>query len=109
MSAEIDALRLNPPEWPYADLMIIDGGITQFRAARNALKKVRLASNIPRPTLISFSKPQKLVYGLKSNDAPTSIVELPNEFQKLIERAIYYTHNFAVRYHRQVRHKEMFR
>ena len=114
MMGEIVSRRLNHPEWPYPDLMIIDGGITQFRAAKKALRAFsvnRLASeNLPlNAKVISFSKPQKLVYGLKLNDAPTPVVELPNEFQKLIEKAIYYTHGFAIRYHRKVRGKELFR
>ena len=108
MMREIISRRLNHPEWPYPDLMIIDGGITQFRAARNALARHPI-SHLSRPTLISFAKPQKLVYGLKSNDEPTPITELAAELQKLIEKAIYYTHGFAIRYHRKVRGKELFR
>ena len=103
--AEILERRLNHPEWPYPDLIIIDGGLTQFRAA----KKISSQFLIPDsqfPKLISFAKPQKLVYGLKPNDEPTPLSELPEEFQKLIGQAIYQTHNFVIRYHRSVRNRE---
>ncbi|MDP2696204.1 MAG: GIY-YIG nuclease family protein [bacterium] len=102
MIGEVLSRRLKHAEWPYPDLIIIDGGLTQFRAARLALSQLPPTS---RPRLISFAKPNKWVYGLKKNDEPTPLVELPLEFQRLIEKAIYYTHNFVIRYHRQVRQK----
>ena len=112
MIKQILTRRLNHPEWPYPDLIIIDGGLTQFRAAKNAINlkpntpAYRQAGKILKA--ISFAKPQKLVYGLKPKDKPIPISQLPKDFQELIEQAIYQTHNFAVRYHRQLREKELF-
>lgn len=100
MIAEILTRRLNHPEWPYPDLIIIDGGIAQYRAAKKTLLE-----NSHYIYLISFAKPKKLVYGLKPNDEPTPLKELPEAFQKLIELAIYQTHNFVIRYHRRVRQR----
>ena len=107
MINQILTRRLNHPEWPYPDLIIIDGGITQFRAAKFVISsKFQVLSS--KIQLISFAKPQKLVYGLKPKDEPTPISQLPKDFQELIEQAIYQTHNFAIRYHRQVRNKKFF-
>ena len=48
----------------------------------------------------------KLVYGLRENDAPVPLLELSKELRELIDRAIYQTHNFVIRFHRQVRGRE---
>jgi excinuclease ABC subunit C len=95
MMEEIVSRRLNHPEWPYPDLIIIDGGITQLRAAQRALR------NQKQIKLISFAKPQQLVFGLEKNPVPIS--QLPEESQKLIKMAIQNTHNFVIRYHRKIR------
>lgn len=102
MIGELIARRLNHPEWPYPDLIIIDGGITQYRAAKKMLDGFSEAKKV---RLISFAKPHKLVYGLRPNDISTPFLELPKELQEVIERAIYQTHNFVIRYHRQVRNR----
>lgn len=96
MIAEILKRRLNHPEWPLPNLIIIDGGITQY----NAAKKVLLASGywLNPVRLISFAKPQKKIIGVNSpSPAP--------KLQKIIEKAIYQTHNFVIRYHRKLRNK----
>lgn len=105
MMEEIVSRRLNHPEWPYPDLMIIDGGITQFKAAERALNKIQNPKSKLQIKIISFAKPQQLVFGIGKNPAPIS--ELPEELQKLIKLAIQNTHNFVIRYHRKTREKMM--
>lgn len=100
MMEEVVRRRLNHPEWPYPDLLIIDGGITQFHAAQRALSKLPI-TNYQLPKVISFAKPNQEVYGLKP--LPVPITELPEDFQKIIRMAIQNTHNFVLRYHRKVR------
>ena len=118
MMEEIVSRRLNHPEWPYPDLIIIDGGITQFHAAKRAIME-RMGNNelgirdkngaiihnsgFIIPKLISFAKPQQLIFGLGKNPVPIS--NLPLEFQNLIKMAIQNTHNFVIRYHRKIREK----
>ncbi len=97
MMEEIVTRRLNHPEWPYPDLIIIDGGITQFRAACRALAKLKNTGI----KIISFAKPEQQVYGIKRNPIP--IAELPGNMQKIILMAIQNTHNFVIRYHRKIR------
>lgn len=105
MMEEIVSRRLNHPEWTYPDLLIIDGGITQFRAALRAVKKIKDAdSRIKVPKVISFAKPEQQIYGIKNNPIP--ITELPESFRKFILLADQNTHNFVIRYHRKVRARE---
>lgn len=101
---EIVSRRLNHPEWPYPDIMIIDGGIAQLRAAEEAKLKVPSISE-GEIKIISFAKPNQLVLGWK--DEPVEIKDLPVELNKLIKKSIYYTHNFAIRYHRSRRQRQL--
>jgi len=111
--AEILERRLKHAEWLLPDLIIIDGGITQYAAAKKVLEKEfsvkslafskntkTLDAKPSYPRLVAYPKPQKRLIGWES---------APEEILKLAERAIYQTHNFVIRYHRQVRRKEMFR
>lgn len=94
MIGEILERRINHLEWPFPDLIIIDGGVTQYNAAKKVLSHHPEASSIK---LVSYAKPQKRVIGVMSAS---------KELRELIERAIYQTHNFVIRFHRQVRSKE---
>ncbi len=100
MIAEILTRRLNHPEWSYPDLIVIDGGITQYNAAQKALDKTKTAIK-----LISFAKPQKKILGLsKLTTADKKIIKGLKE-ERIIERIIKQTHNYAINYHRQLRDK----
>ncbi len=92
--------RLNHPEWPYPDLIVIDGGAGQFAAAKKAAAKANLSS---KTKIISFAKPEQMVYGLK--EIPVKISDAPADIQKIIPPAISGTHDFAIRFHRQRRKK----
>ena len=82
MISEILSRRLNHPEWPYPNLIVIDGGITQYNSAK------KISGNIP---LISFAKPNKKIFG------KTDISK------EVIEKAINQTHNYVINFHRHVR------
>ena len=100
MIAEILTRRLNHPEWSYPDLIVIDGGITQYNAAQKALDKTKTAIK-----LISFAKPQKKILGLsKLTTADKKIIKELKE-ERIIERINKQTHNYAINYHRQLRDK----
>ena len=92
--------RLNHPEWPYPNLMVIDGGAGQFAAARKAAARYPEARKIK---IISFAKPDQEIYGLGKKPVPISKAD--DDLKKIIPRAISDTHDFAVRFHRQRRKK----
>ncbi len=87
MISEILSRRLNHPEWPYPNLIIIDGGITQYNAAK------KIAGNLP---LISFAKPNKKIFGK---------TDLPRE---IVERAIEQTHRYVLNFHRHLRNARIY-
>ena len=88
MIAEIVSRRLKHTEWPYPDLIIVDGGKTQY----NAVKKI--TGNLK---VIGFAKPNKQIIGLVDG--------LP--VVQVIEKAIRQTHRFAISYHRHLRQKQL--
>lgn len=92
--------RLNHPEWPYPNIMIIDGGISQFRAAKQAVQEAGLDARI---SVRSFAKPEQLVYGVA--EKPIPLDQASRELKKIIPEVIADTHNFAVRFHRARRKK----
>lgn len=98
MIYEVVSRRLNHPEWAYPDLIIIDGGITQLNAALKAQMDCQ-NPEAKKIKITSFPKPQRVLLGWPN---------APKEILELAERAIYQTHNFVIRYHRQVRNKELF-
>ncbi len=102
---EVVTRRLNHPEWRYPDLIIIDGGITQLRAAQKALETLKAKSyKLKTMKVISFAKPQKTVWGW-ANAKETPLASLPENIQKLILKAIAGTHKFAITYHRNLRRR----
>jgi len=100
MIAEILTRRLNHPEWSYPDLIIIDGGITQYNASQKVLAKTR--TNI---RLISFAKPQKKLFGLNKLTATDKKIIKELKEGRIIERAIKQTHGYVINYHRRLRDK----
>ena len=105
MIAEILSRRLNHPEWPYPDLIVIDGGITQFRAAKRivnaGLRKTNGLAKIAKfPIVISFAKPKQEIHGLQllPQKIQSEIVQLLKE--KVVERIIKQTHRFVIGFHR---------
>lgn len=96
--AEVITRRLNHPEWPFPDLVIIDGGLAQLNSAKKSITVLKAIK------VVSFAKPHKLVYGLSAE--PLKIEKVPSDLSRFIQKAIYYTHNFAIRYHRSLRYNK---
>ncbi len=96
--------------WPSPDLIILDGGRGQLNIALRVLKKYKL--DIP---VISISKGT----GLRSAAAPDKIffpgeknpleLSLSSPAMHLIKRVRDESHRFAIKYHRELRRKKLFK
>ncbi len=92
--------RLKHPEWPYPDLIVVDGGAGQFNAAKKAAKNYPEAGNIE---IISFAKPEEKIYGI--GVSPLKLSGASSEIKKTVPAVISRTHDFAIAFHRQRRKK----
>lgn len=94
MMEEVVTRRLNHPEWPKPNLILVDGGKGQIRAAQNALAGKKI--DIP---LFGLAKKNEWIY-----QPGGGIIKLPKSspalmlLQKIRDEA----HRFAISYHRRL-------
>jgi excinuclease UvrABC nuclease subunit len=106
MIKEVLARRFNHPEWPFPDLILIDGGKAQLSAAVSQLKYLRsqaklIASSIKIPDIavISLAKREEEIYTEYSGRA-LKISNLPEALRLLFKHVRDEAHRFAVFYYR---------
>lgn len=86
---------------PVPDLIIVDGGITQLRAARMELRGLGL-THLP---VAGLAKKYEELYW----EEDTSPIRLPenSNAKKVLQRIRDEAHRFAITYHRHLRHKRI--
>lgn len=97
MLQEVLQRRLNHPEWPRPDLILVDGGVGQLSVAQEVLREKKI--NIP---LVGLAKgPER-----KRNDI---IGVLPKGVDlEVLIKVRDEAHRFAIAYHKLVRSRRMF-
>lgn len=97
MHREMIRRRLTHPEWPYPDLVIIDGGRAQARAAASIFLEYNL--NIP---VFGLAKRMEWLY--PSNG---EVIKLPKRSLslRLLQKLRDESHRFALSYHRKLHQK----
>ncbi len=97
MIKEILKRRFLHSEWPYPDLVLIDGGKAQL----NAVKSIIQLNNLKIPVLaIAKRKNELYVEGRKR---PILLKKLPREIFNLILQLRDEAHRFAIKYHKNLR------
>ncbi len=97
MLQEVLRRRLNHPEWPRPDLILVDGGVGQVSAVKEVFREKKI--NIP---LVGLAKGSER----KRNDL---IGTLPKGVKlEVLIRVRDEAHRFAVAYHQKVRSRKMF-
>lgn len=99
MLKEVLTRRFNHPEWPFPDLILIDGGIAQLNAGLQ-IKDLRL--EIKKIRFISLAKKENKLY-IEGQKEPLLLKELPREIFNLILQLRDEAHRFAISYHRKLR------
>jgi len=97
MIKEILKRRIKHKEWPYPDLIFIDGGIAQLNAALKIKKKIKV---------ISLAKGKNQLY-LENRKRPIPLDSLPDSLKFFILRIDKEAHRFAIKYHRELRKREL--
>jgi len=111
MIKEILSRRLRHAEWPYPDLILIDGGKAQLNAA---LRAINLAKPSYRLGLAKFGNIRIMSIAKKKNELfiegrkkPVLLKTLPREMFNLILQLRDEAHRFAISYHRKLRKKRL--
>jgi excinuclease ABC subunit C len=105
MLREILERRLNHPEWPFPDLIVIDGGKGQVSSALAILKKM----NISLP-VIGLSKNEKHVGHqliIPGHKQPIPLTKLGLTDKNLLLTIDSEAHRFAIGHYRQL-HRKLF-
>lgn len=101
MIKEILGRRFSHPEWGWPDLILIDGGITQFNAALQIKNKRRIRKSIK---VLSLAKKENRLF-IEGRKQTVFLKSLPRDISNLILQLRDEAHRFAVAYHRRLREK----
>lgn len=105
MLKEVLARRLKHPEWPYPDLIFVDGGKGQLNTAIKIMKSPSFAKATGGIAVISLAKGKNEIFSSTLNPpagGPVSMKNLPNEVKNLIQYLNKEAHRFAIGYYRKI-------
>jgi len=102
MMKELLERRLQHPEWPYPQVMIIDGGKGQLSSAAAALKE----SGRKGILLSALAKKQNELF-FPGKPKPVLLRDLPRPLENLFLHIRDEAHRFAITYHRFLRSKSI--
>ena len=115
MLKETISRRLNHPEWPYPDLMIIDGGKPQLSAALSVLmpkrslgRRPKLRLGRPPEILVAAIAKQHNELFLPGQPKPILLKTLSQPVQNLVLHIRDEAHRFAITYHKHLRKRKFF-
>lgn len=102
MMAELVKRRFKHKEWPYPDLILIDGGKGQLNSA---LQQCQI-SNV-KCQIIALAKQKEELY-LPNRKKPIPLKNMPQNVQNLLKHIRDEAHRFAVSHHRKL-HRNKFK
>lgn len=105
MLKEVLTRRFNHPEWPYPDLILIDGGRAQLNAALEIQNsKFKFQNDNPKFKIISLAKKKNEVY-IENKKRPIRLNSLPDSQKFVLMHLRDEAHRFAISYHKKLRLK----
>jgi excinuclease ABC subunit C len=93
--------RLREERLPLPDLVLVDGGVTQLRAARAALRELGLED---LPTAGLAKEREEIV---RDNGAPPLLLPRDSAALQVLQRLRDEAHRFAIDYHRRLRNRRL--
>jgi excinuclease ABC subunit C len=102
MIKELVSRRLKHPEWPYPQLMVIDGGKGQLSSAAKALFESRR-----KGIFLSALAKQRSELFFEKKSKPTLLRDLPRPVENLFLHIRDEAHRFAITYHRTLRSRAL--
>ncbi|MDP2734910.1 MAG: UvrB/UvrC motif-containing protein [bacterium] len=102
MMKELVSRRLQHPEWPYPQLMVIDGGKGQLSSAASALRE----AGVNTIFLSALAKREEELF-FQGRPGSVRLRDLPRPVENLFLHIRDEAHRFAVAYHRKLRTKAL--
>ena len=104
MLKEMLTRRFNHPEWPYPDLIVIDGGKAQLNATRSVTsnKITNPKAQIPIITLTKNEKHRGSHIYVNNKKTARPLTKLPEQIRNLILQIDAEAHRFAISYYRKL-------
>ncbi|MDO8663738.1 MAG: UvrB/UvrC motif-containing protein [Candidatus Wildermuthbacteria bacterium] len=107
MIKEVLSRRFNHPEWPYPDLILIDGGKAQLNAAMLTTKNYKsfdpeLRTEGLKTKVMSLAKKKNELY-IEGEKQPIRLDSLPDSLKFVLLRLRDEAHRFAIGYHHKLR------
>jgi len=108
MLKEVLRRRLAHQEWPLPDLILIDGGQGQLRAAQSAYSEWQIANSKNKSrslAIIALAKKEEEIYTIYSNKT-LSLHSLPIGLRLTFQAIRNEAHRFAIKYYRHLHGKK---
>ena len=108
MHKEMMRRRLAHSEWPYPDIILIDGGRGQLNVALRELKITndKLRTKRIKIKVIALAKREEELY-LENRVSPIRLRSLPFETASFFQRVRDESHRFAKKYHHKLREMKL--
>jgi len=103
MIKEVLLRRFAHPEWPYPDLILIDGGKGHLNVAKRTKNKEQKTKNIP---VMALAKKENKLY-IENKKEPLLLKTMSREIFNLILQLRGEAHRFAISYHHKLRKKAL--
>lgn len=107
MLREVIGRRLNHSEWPYPEIMLIDGGKGQLNAVQSILDNHKLNIRVVALTKNERHVGDHLTTKVSGTFKLISLTELPESTKNLILAVDAEAHRFAVRYYRTLHKRSL--
>ena len=102
MLKEVITRRLNHPEWPYPELMLIDGGRPQLNAVISVVANRRSPVTNNQLIVVALAKREEELY-VPHRKNPIPIATLPSDVGSFLQHVRDESHRFAKKYHHKLR------
>jgi len=103
MHKEVMRRRLSHPEWPFPDLLLIDGGRGQLNALLFVLAERQLSGKV---LAAGLAKREEELY-IEGKILPVRLRSLPFEIASFFQRVRDESHRFAKKYHHKLREMQL--
>ncbi|MEK7541807.1 MAG: GIY-YIG nuclease family protein [Patescibacteria group bacterium] len=102
MHREVMRRRMSHPEWPYPDLIVMDGGKPQLHAASAAWSIRPPTPSHQPPIIVALAKREEELY-IEGKKRPVRLDSLTREVMHFFQRVRDESHRFAKKYHHKLR------